>query len=158
MTLSGRLPLVEDDLRWNKKWWKTTFGGTTFGGRRPSAENDLCWKTTFCGRQLSVEDNLRWKTTFGGRFPLVEDYLQWTTAFDGRQPSVEDNLQLKITFGGRRPLVLTPPLDSHSKTEPKLELLSDFSTGNRLCHCRKMCVAFCRQERAHFQTKTTKPL
>ena len=35
------------------------------------------------GRQPSVEDNLWWKTTFGGRQPLVEDDLQWKTTFGG---------------------------------------------------------------------------
>ena len=49
----GRLPLVEDDLRWK----------TTSVGRRPPVEDDLWWKTTFGGRYL------RRKTTFGWRRP-----------------------------------------------------------------------------------------
>ena len=68
---------------WN---WK---GGTTFGGRRPSVEDELWWKTPCCGRRPLVEDNLRWKTTFG---PLAEDDLLWKTTFDRRQPLLKDNL------------------------------------------------------------------
>ena len=37
------------------------------GGRRPSVEDDLLWKSTFCGKQPSLEDDLRWKMTFAGR-------------------------------------------------------------------------------------------
>ena len=48
----------------------------------------------------------------------------------GRRPLVEDNLQRKTTFGGRQPLVVTPPLDSDIRTEPKPELLSAVSTRN----------------------------
>ena len=36
------------------------------GGRRPSVEDDLGWKTTLGGRLLLVEDNLPLRTTFGG--------------------------------------------------------------------------------------------
>ena len=43
-------------------WWKTTFGG-----RRPSVEDDLQWKITFGGRQPSAEDDFWWKATFVGR-------------------------------------------------------------------------------------------
>ena len=32
------------------------------GGRRPSVEDDLWWKTTYGGRRPSVEDNFCWKT------------------------------------------------------------------------------------------------
>ena len=56
---------------------------------------------------------------------------------------MEDDLWWKMTFGGRQPSVVTPPLDSHSTTEPKEELLSAVSTGSRICHCRKMNVALC---------------
>ena len=38
----------------------------TFGGRQPSVENDLWWKTTFGGTP-SVEDNIQLKMTFGER-------------------------------------------------------------------------------------------
>ena len=41
--------------------------GVMVGGRRPSMEENLWWKTTFGGRQPSVEDNLQWKRTFSGR-------------------------------------------------------------------------------------------
>ena len=84
-----------------------------------------------------MEDNLWWKTPFGGRWTSVEEKLLWQTTFGGRQPLVEES------FGGRQPLVLTPSLDSHSKTESKLELQSAASTGNRICHRRKMYVALC---------------
>ena len=40
----------------------------TFGGRRPSMEDNLQWKTTFGGRQTSVEE-------VGEKQPLVEDDL-----------------------------------------------------------------------------------
>ena len=42
------------------------------------------------GRQPSLEDNLRWKTTFVGRRPSVEDDFGWKTILGRRQPSVED--------------------------------------------------------------------
>ena len=54
------------------------------GGRRPSVEDDLWWRTTFGGRQPTVEDDLQWKMTFGGRQPLVDDDLQWKTTFSER--------------------------------------------------------------------------
>ena len=69
------------------------------GGRPPSMEDDLRWKTTFSGRRTSVEDTLRWKTTFGERRPSVEDNLLWETTYGGRKPLVE------TTFGGTRPSV-----------------------------------------------------
>ena len=47
--------------------------GVMIGGRRPSVEEDLRWKTTFGGRQRSVEDDFWWKMTFNGRRLLVED-------------------------------------------------------------------------------------
>ena len=53
---------------------------------------------TFGGRQPSVEDNLRWKTTFGGRQPLVEDSHQGKTPFGGRRPSVEGDLPWRTTL------------------------------------------------------------
>ena len=84
------------------------------------------------GPKKFLLDNLQWKT------PLVEDKLQWKTTFGERQLSVEDDLWWKTTFTGRRPLVVTPPLDTHIGTEPKPELSSAVSTGNRLCHRRKM--------------------
>ena len=84
-----------------------------------------------------LEDDLLWKKTFGGRQPLVEDNLQQKTIFSGRQPSVVDDFQWNATF------LLTPFLYSHSTTETKLELLSTVSTGNRICHHRKMYVALC---------------
>ena len=64
--------------------WKTTFGG-----RRPSLEDNLRWKMTFGGRRLLLEDNLRWKTTYCGRRHLVEDDLLWSTTFSGRRPSLD---------------------------------------------------------------------
>ena len=51
-------------------------------------EANLLWKPTFGGRRPSVEDDLQWKITFGGRQPSVEDDLWWKTAFGGRQTSV----------------------------------------------------------------------
>ena len=39
----------------------------TFGGRQPSMEDDLWWKTTFGGKQPLMENNLQGKMTFGGR-------------------------------------------------------------------------------------------
>ena len=47
--------------------------GVMLGGRHPSVEDDLRWKTTFGRRRPMVEDNLRRKTTFGERRLLVED-------------------------------------------------------------------------------------
>ena len=41
--------------------------GFMVGGRRPSVEEDLWWKTTFCGRRPLVENNLWLKTPFGGK-------------------------------------------------------------------------------------------
>ena len=70
MTFGGRRPSVEDKLQWK----------TTFGERQPLVEDNLWWKTTFGGRRLSVEDNLQWKTTYGGRLPSVEDNLRWILA------------------------------------------------------------------------------
>ena len=55
---------------------------------------------TLGGRQPSLEDNLQWKTTFGGRWPLVDDDFLWKTTLGGRQRSVEDKVQWKMTFGG----------------------------------------------------------
>ena len=93
--VSGRWPLVEDDFS-----WKTTFSGkATFGGRQPSMEDDLLWKTTFGGRQPLMEDNLLRKTTFGERQPW------WKTTFSGRQPSVEEDLCWQMTFGERLSVV-----------------------------------------------------
>ena len=60
----------------------------------------------------------------GARRPWVEDYLWW-----------------KTTISGRQPLVVTPPLDSHSTTEPQPELLSAVSTRNRIFLHRKMYAA-----------------
>ena len=73
------------------------------GGRRPSGEDDLRWKTTSKqDRRLRfgmltvltnersimvlclMEDNLWRKTTFSGRRPSVEDDLRWNTTFGGR--------------------------------------------------------------------------
>ena len=74
---------MEDDL-----CWKTTFG-ETFGGGRPSGEDDFWWKTTFSGRRPLVEDDLRWKTTFSGRRPAMEDDPLWKTTFNGRRLPIE---------------------------------------------------------------------
>ena len=52
----------------------------TLGGRGPMVEDDLRWKTTFDGRQPSVEHILWWKTTFGGKQPWAEDNLWWILA------------------------------------------------------------------------------
>ena len=79
--------------------------GFMVGGRRPSVEEDLWWKTTFCGRRPLVENNLWWKTTFGGRRPFVKDDFRWKMTFGGRRSWVEDNLGWKTTFGGRHPSV-----------------------------------------------------
>ena len=38
---------------------------------------------------------------------------------------------------------MTPPIDSHSTTEPKPEFLSAGSNRNRICHRRKMYAALC---------------
>ena len=67
---------VEDDLWWKT----TFGGETAFRqGRRlrfdmltvlTNIRSTMCyggWKMTFCGRRPSVEDNLCWKMTFGGR-------------------------------------------------------------------------------------------
>ena len=81
-------------------------------------EDGLWWKTTL------VEDDIHQKTTFGGRQPLVEDNLWWKATFSGKQTWVEDDLRWKMTFSGRHPLVVTPPLDSDIRTEPKAELQS----------------------------------
>ena len=75
-----------------------------------------------------------------GRQPLGEDDLLWKATFGGRQPLVEEDFLSKMTFGGRQTSVI-PPLDSHSTTEPKLELLSAVSTRNRICHHRTMYAA-----------------
>ena len=61
---------------------------------------------------------------------MVEDDLQWKTNLGGEKTLVEDDLWWKTTFSGRQPLVVTPPIDSHIRTEPKPELLSAVSTGN----------------------------
>ena len=58
--------------------------GVMVGGRQPSEEDNLWWKTTFGGRRPLVED------TFGGRWPSVEDNLWWKTTHGGKRPSVED--------------------------------------------------------------------
>ena len=42
------------------------------GGRQPSVEADIQWKTTFVGRQPLMEDTLRWKTTFSGRLLFLD--------------------------------------------------------------------------------------
>ena len=55
------------------------------------------WKTTFSGRRPLVEDNLCWKITFGGRWPSVENNFWLKTTFCGREPVVEDNLDF-ISF------------------------------------------------------------
>ena len=47
---------------------------STFGGRRPSVEDDLRWKTTF------LEDDLWWKTNSGRRRPYMEDNVWWILA------------------------------------------------------------------------------
>ena len=78
-------------------------------GRQPLVEDDLMWKTTFSGRQPSVKDNFQCKMTLGGRGPSVEDDLCWKTTFGGRRPLVEDDLLCKTTFGGRRLLVEDNP-------------------------------------------------
>ena len=49
------------------------------GGRRPSVEDDLQWKTTLGGRGPWVEDDRRWKMTVSGRQPSVEDSFWWKT-------------------------------------------------------------------------------
>ena len=56
---------------------------------------------------------------------------------------------------------MTPPLDSHSTTEPKPELLSAVSNGIKICRCRKMYAALCMHTFAGkklFWAKRTKPL
>ena len=58
--------------------------GVMVGGKRPSVDDDLWWKTTFSGRQPLAEDDLRWKTTFGGRRSSVEDNLWGRTTIGGR--------------------------------------------------------------------------
>ena len=87
------------------------------GGRWPSVEDDLCWKTTFSGRQTLVEDHLRWKLTFGGSRPSVVEILWWKTNLGGIRSLLEDELQWKMTFlgslhqGGIKYFVLwEPPL------------------------------------------------
>ena len=49
--------------------------GVMVGGRQPSVEDDLRWKTTFGERWPLVEGNLRWKITFSGREPLMENLV-----------------------------------------------------------------------------------
>ena len=70
--------------------------GVMIGGRRPSVEEDLRWKTTFGGRQRSVEDDLLWKTTFGRRGPS-EDLafcLLRFTAFCNSYPTCIYKIQM----------------------------------------------------------------
>ena len=63
--------------------------------------------------------------------------------FRERRHSVKDHLQWKTTLAGRRPLVVTPPHDSHSTTEPKPKFLSDVMTKNRIGNPRKIYAALC---------------
>ena len=55
----------------------------------------------------------------GERQPLVKDNLRWKMSFGGRRRTVEEDLWWKTTFGGTPLLVVTPPLDNHSQTQPK---------------------------------------
>ena len=71
----------------------------------------------------------------------MDDSLRWSTTWNGRRPSVENDLWWKKTFGGRCPSMVTSPIDSHSTTEPKLELLSAVSTGKmNAALCMYMCA------------------
>ena len=79
--------------------------GVMVGGRRPSVEDNLRWKTTFGGRQPSVEDDLGSKTTFCGtlcatskqgrklRFCMLTVITNISVMVGGRRPSVEDELR-----------------------------------------------------------------
>ena len=58
------------------------------------------------------------------------------TTFGGRQPLVEDNLQRKIKLGGTQTLV-----EDGIRYERKPEMLSAFSTRNRICYRKKMYAA-----------------
>ena len=100
MAFGGRWPSMKGNL-----WWETTFGG-----RQPLLQDDLCERRPsvenyLLGRPCSVEDDHQWKTIFSGWQPLVEDNLWWKTTFYGRQPLVEDSLCWKTTFNGRQPLM-----------------------------------------------------
>ena len=53
-------------------------------------------------------------------------------------------------------MFMTPPLDSHSTTEPEMEMLSAIATKNRICRCGKMYAALCMHtcaEKAKFLGK-----
>ena len=95
----------------------------------PLMEDNLWWKTTFNRKQPLAEDNLWRKMTFDERRPFAE------TTFEKRWTMVEDNLWRKTTFDVRRrsigsivyylkKMFTTPPLGSHSTTDPKPEILS----------------------------------
>ena len=56
---------------------------------------------------------------FFGRRPLMEDNIRWKTTFD-----IVTVYYMKI--------LMTPHLDSHRTTDPKPEILSADSTGNRI--------------------------
>ena len=109
-------------VRWMQHIWKTTFGG-----RRPSEEDDLLWKTTFCGRLPFLEDYLLWKMTFSGR-----------TTFSGRWTLVKDDLWwwlLPLTFTEE----LRPNWNCYQLSQPEIE----FAIVEKLCSivhalmCRK---------------------
>ena len=87
--------------------------GVIIGGRWPSVEDDLWWKTTFGRRQPLVEKYLRWKMTFCGRRPFV-----------GRQPSVDDDLS------GRTILALF-----------LVGFAALFIKGGLSCSAQKVCLA-----------------
>ena len=61
--------LTNDQLSGDGRW------KTSFGGRRPSVEDDLWWKTTVGGRHPLVADTLWWKMTFSESKLLIEGLL-----------------------------------------------------------------------------------
>ena len=113
LELEWRQPVREDDL----------WGKMTFDGRQTLTEDDLSRKTTFDRRQPLIEDDLWRKTTIDRRRPLMEDDLWRKMIFNWRRPLTEDDLQWKTTFDRvtvyyLKEIFTTPPLDSHSTTDP----------------------------------------
>ena len=66
------------NVRSTKVLWK--MWRTTFGGRRPSVEDDLHWKTTFCG-----------KMTFGEKQPSSKFF--WVSPHEHLCPPLANNFQ-----------------------------------------------------------------
>ena len=77
MTTNGRLPQMEDNLKWK----------ANLSGRKPKLKANTVYGIQSNRWQPPMEDDHKWKITSNGRRSQMEEKLYWKTTSTGRQES-----------------------------------------------------------------------